>query len=274
MLKKKLSQHVEEQLRKSVFSYAIYRPESALIIAMTIIAGGMSLLNLPWFPGEWWLWLLFGVAGESLIVWSTLHDDKFYQTLLDDVIRQEFNIDKLRSSELRQKLAKAIEYHELVFKEIEREDDPVLDDYLLKMAHSLEDWIARVHHLTTGLDAYRYDPIINRDMEAVPKELEKFKHLLALQPDNPVQEELEKTIAAKQAQWDTLQKLRDTMTKAQLQLENTLSAMGTVYMQVVLLGSKEAESPRAQRLQEDMVEQVRALEDISLAMDEVYQISE
>jgi hypothetical protein len=63
------------------------------------------------------------------------------------------------------------------------------------------------------------------------------------------------------------------MAKAQLQLENTLSAMSTVYTQVVLLGAKDVNSSRAQRLQQDMTEQISALEDIGATMDEVYQMS-
>jgi hypothetical protein len=110
-------------------------------------------------------------------------------------------------------------------------------------------------------------------MELVPKELEKFNKLLARERQEAVRQELEKTVAAKEAQRDTLKNLRETMTKAQLQLENTISAMGTVYMQVVLLGAKDVESDRAQRLQADMTEQIYALEDISQAMDEVYQMS-
>jgi hypothetical protein len=63
------------------------------------------------------------------------------------------------------------------------------------------------------------------------------------------------------------------MSRANLQLENTLAAMGTVYMQVRLLGAKDVDSGRVQRLQADMSEQVSALEDVSAAMDEVYAAS-
>jgi tryptophan 2,3-dioxygenase len=107
----------------------------------------------------------------------------------------------------------------------------------------------------------------------VPKELENYEKLLDREKEGPVREELEKTVAIKRSQWDTLKNLHNTMAKAQLQLENTLSAMSTVYTQVVLLGAKDVDSSRAQRLQQDMTEQISALEDISATMDEVYQIS-
>ena len=271
MLKRKLSQEIEQKIRKSLLAYAIYRPESALVIAMTLIFTSLSALNVAWFPGEWWLWLLFGLVGEALIVLTTLRDNKFYQRLLDDMFKQTFDIAKLRNPALQQKLTKALEYHELIVKEIQREEDTVLDDYLLNMAHGVEDWIQQIYRLAQGLDAYTNDPIIARDMQSVPHELEQFKQLLAQEAQPAVQAELQKTVALKQAQLDTLQNLRDTMTRAQLQLENTLSSMGVIYTQIIQLGSREANQHRLERLQQDMAEQVRALEDVSAALDEIYQ---
>ena len=273
MNRDQLSREMQERIRKSLLSYSIYRPESAIVIALTLILTAVSLIGLPWFPGVWWRWLLFGLVGEGLIVLSTLRDQKFYNQVLDEMFTTRFDISMIRSQELRQKIAKALEYRELISKEIERKPDPVLDDYLSDTVHGLEDWIAQVYRLALGLDAYEQDKIILRDMATVPQELEKFKALLVRELGSAVQADVEKTVSLKQAQWDALRNLRDTMAKARLQLEDTLTAIGTLYMQVVLLGSKDVNSARAQRLQADMVEQVRALQDTGKAMDEVYQSS-
>ena len=148
-----------------------------------------------------------------------------------------------------------------------------MDEHLSDMARGLEDWIGQIYHLAQGLDVYRRDGVIARDMETVPEELEKFEKLLDREKEGAVRGELERTVAIKRSQWDTLKNLRETMAKAQLQLENTLSAMSTVYTQIVLLGAKDVNSSRAQRLQEDMTEQISALADIGATMDEVYQMS-
>lgn len=273
MPRRRLSEEMKQQIQKTVLSYAFFRPESALVIAITIILVGLSFLNLSWLPGEWWLWLLFGLVGEALIMLTTLRDEELYKQVLDKMFRQEFDINKLRSPDLRQKLSEALEYRGSIVKEIEREEDPVLDDYLSDMARGLEDWLAQVYRLAQGLDVYWHDPVITRDMKAVPEELEKYEKLLANEKEGSVREELEKTVAIKRSQWDTLKNLRDTIAKAQLQLENTLSSMSTVYTQVVLLGAKDVDSSRAQRLQQDMTEQIHTLEDIGATMDEVYQMS-
>jgi hypothetical protein len=273
MPRRRISEEMKQQIQKAVLSYAFFRPESAVVIAITILFVGLSLLNLSWFPGKWWLWLLFGLISEALIMLTTWRDEGLYKQVMDKMFHQEFDIKKLRSSDLRQKLSKALEYRDLIVKEIEREEEPVLDEHLSDMARGLEDWIAQVYHLAQGLDVYRRDPVIARDMETVPEELEKYEKLLTREKGGAVRGELERTVTIKRSQWDTLKNLRDTMAKAQLQLENTLAAMSTVYTQVVLLGAKDVDSSRAQRLQQDMTEQISALEDIGATMDEVYQMS-
>jgi len=47
--------------------------------------------------------------------------------------------------------------------------------------------------------------------------------------------------------------------------------MGTVYSQIMILGSRDVASGRAQRLGQDIADQVQALQDVVETMDEVYQ---
>ena len=46
--------------------------------------------------------------------------------------------------------------------------------------------------------------------------------------------------------------------------------MGTIYSQLLLVGVKDIDSGRAQRLREDITEQVKQLQDVVSSMDEVY----
>ncbi len=272
MTNRKISEEVKEKARKSVASYALYRPESAAVLAFTILMVGLSFLDLSWYPGEWWIWLLFGIVAQSTIILSTLRDDKFYADTLDELLQEqnEFEIEQLRTEKLQERIRKAQYYHRKVIQEIKREEDAV-DDYLLDMVRNFEDWITHLYHLAKGLDAYWHDPVIARDLKTVPRELKKLKQIRdEKRHDSQIQADLEKTIANKQAHWETLQKINQAMQKTELQMEDTLTAMGDFYSKIVLLGSKDADKGRAQRLQADMTEQIRALEDISHTMDEVY----
>jgi hypothetical protein len=60
------------------------------------------------------------------------------------------------------------------------------------------------------------------------------------------------------------------MERAQLQLETTLSSLGTIYSQTMLVGAKDIDSGRAKRLRQEISEEVQELDHILVAMDEVY----
>jgi hypothetical protein len=59
------------------------------------------------------------------------------------------------------------------------------------------------------------------------------------------------------------------MERVNYQLEQT-TALGTVYSQLLLVGAKDIDSGKAQRLRQDIAEQVSSLQDLSLSLDEVY----
>ena len=94
------------------------------------------------------------------------------------------------------------------------------------------------------------------------------------QEDNPeIRRQLEKTIADKERQLKTLESLEDNMQAADYQLESTISSLGTIYSQLLLVGSKDESGSKIARLQEEVSDQVHRLEDIAQAMDDVYQRS-
>ncbi|HCB48048.1 MAG TPA: hypothetical protein DEP47_00635 [Chloroflexi bacterium] len=85
-----------------------------------------------------------------------------------------------------------------------------------------------------------------------------------------VKQQIEFTMDGMQRQISTIESLEKTMDRAQLQLESTLSSLGTIYSQTMLVGAKDIDSGRAKRLRQDIREEVEELDSILLAMDEVY----
>jgi hypothetical protein len=114
------------------------------------------------------------------------------------------------------------------------------------------------------------DETLQQDLEGVEPAIESLKKRLALEDDDTVKRQISQTIAQKQIQRDNLRKLQKVMERGQFQLESTITAMGTVYSQMMLLGSRDIASGRAQRLQQDVDDQVQALQDVVHTMDEVY----
>ena len=110
------SDRMLEEVKRSVFQYALFRPESAIVIALGILCAGASLV-FPWFPGAWWLWLGFAALGEGALVLSTLKDEKFHRWVMDRIFRERFDVSRISLPELRQKAQKALDYRELIVQE-------------------------------------------------------------------------------------------------------------------------------------------------------------
>ena len=81
---------------------------------------------------------------------------------------------------------------------------------------------------------------------------------------------MQATLVSSREQWDSLRELNGRMDRADLQLDHSLASLGTVYSQMLLIGSKDVDSDRAERLRDDIRDQVLALHDITETLNEVY----
>jgi uncharacterized protein YoxC len=139
------------------------------------------------------------------------------------------------------------------------------------VSRGINTWAENVFRLASRLDAYHADRMIQDDMSAVGPAIQEWMKKLALEDDDTVKRQISQTIAQKQIQRDNLLKLKNVMEQAEAQIESTLTAMGTVYSQIMILSARDVASGRAQRLQQDVNDQVQALQDVVTTVDEVYQ---
>jgi hypothetical protein len=142
---------------------------------------------------------------------------------------------------------------------------------LQDVANQVEEWVGRIYTLARRLDAYRSDAIISADLQSVPQSIQQLQRRMAAEDDASVRREIQDTLSRRQAQLATLNSLDSTMDRAELQLENTLTALGTVYSQVLLLDARDVDSAKTQRLRDNIADQVASLQDIQSSLDEVYQ---
>jgi hypothetical protein len=176
----------------------------------------------------------------------------------------------VRDRKLRDKLGQALEYRERIDRSVRQQRESVLREHLADMAGGIDDWISQMFRLARRLDTYHEDGVIQRDLEAVPKEIDRLDARLRLETDPEVRKQMETTLASKIAQRRSLDRLEDTMERAELQTDHSLSALGTVYSQILLIGAREVDSGRTQRLREDIREQVASLQDMVDSINEVY----
>ena len=132
------------------------------------------------------------------------------------------------------------------------------------------DWIANMVALARRIDIFRSDAIIQHDLRTVPEEIRRLEGRLNLERDPHVREQMQATLISSREQGDSLRELKGRMDRADLQLDHSLASLGTVYLQMLLIGSKDVDSDRTERLRDDIRYQVLALHDITESLNEVY----
>lgn len=268
MAKGSFQDELEKKATRTLLTRAVYRWESAVIIALTLI---LYVLVKPTFPfWQQWFWLVLGALGEIGLVWTSLTDPEFRARAVGEMFREKFNARSIRNAELRKRVERAVEYRDRIDQVISKARDGVLREHLRDVSRGVNNWGENIFRLASRLDGYLSDEMIRQDRATVDPAIEDLKKRLALEDDDTVRRQISQAIAQKQIQRDNLKKLENTMEQAQFQLESTLTAMGTVYSQIMLLNARDVASGRAQRLQQDVNDQVQALQDVVSSVDEVY----
>lgn len=259
---------LEERAWRAMVTYALFRWESGALIALTILLTYFYPRPFPWWPV--WGWLLLGGIAEALIIWTSLTDARTGQQVVADMLRERYNPRTVHTKIYRHQVERALTYRRRIEEVIESGPAGVLRDHLGDKLGQLETWLEYIYRLARRLDRYANDDLIEEDRQAVRGDLRELQGRLRREDSADLRAEIEQAIEQKQKQWDTLELLQDMMEKAAFQLETTVSALGTVYSQMQLIGARKAEGDRAERLREDITDQVNSLQDLLTTMDEVY----
>jgi hypothetical protein len=273
MAKSGIQQELEQKATRAILTRSIYRWESAVIISLTLGLSLFTMVGVVPVPDfwQWWFWVVLGGLGEVALVWSSLKDPEFRARAVAEMFREKFNAREIRNTKLRAQVDKALEYRDRIDEAIEQGREGVLREHLLDASRGINQWLENLFRLARRLDAYEADAMIHQDISAVQPAIESLKKRLSTEDDDTVKRQISQAIAQRQIQGDNLNKLQNVMERAELQLESTITAMGTVYSQVMILGSRDVASGRAGRLQQDIADQVQSLQDVVKTLDEVYQ---
>ena len=106
----------------------------------------------------------------------------------------------------------------------------------------------------------------------MPREIEQLTAQRKIESNPTTQAQLDQVLASKRKQWRSLTDLDARMTQATLQLEQSLTALATIYSQIQLIDAQDVSSGRAERLQADISEQVAQLNDLVSSINEVYDL--
>jgi hypothetical protein len=259
---------IEQEARQALLQNAIFRLESAVMLGGTILASVFLPNAIPFIP--WWVWPVIGVVGEAAVIVSSLTDKAEVEKVMETLFREKYSTGGIRDRDLRGKLAEAEQYRTRIQQLTAQQRKGVLRDRMVETTSQIYDWIANMVTLARRVDAFRADEIIKRDLAAVPKEIKELQARQTLERDERVRQQIAATLESKRQFAENLGELTNRMQRADLQLDHSLAALGTVYSQLLLIGSKDVDSTRAESLRTDIRDEVAALQDIVESLNEVY----
>jgi predicted RNase H-like nuclease (RuvC/YqgF family) len=262
---------LEEKVKRKILEYSFYRPESAIIIAGTLIFAAIdALFNPGWLPHPL-ITILLGTAAEAALMYVNMKDPSTAQKVVEDMFRTDFDPNRLNNGNLQKKINTALDYRSRIEAAIQSQAEGVLKNNLTSTAEQIDDWLENIYSLAQRLDNHdRERDLLHRDYKHATQRIQELEKKLQREKDTAVSNQIELTLGSLRRQVETIESLDNTMKRAELQMDTTLSALGTIYSQAMLVDAKDIDRGRAQRLQQEIAEEVTDLSDILSAMDDVY----
>jgi hypothetical protein len=263
-----LRESLRQRALRGMLESAIFDWKGAIIVALTLLLSVFAPRILPGW--QWWYWVIGGAVAWGALIASMLTDPAFGAQVVADMLRQELDPGRLQNKETQAKINQALQYRQRIAEAFARARTNILPDDLKGLENQIDEWLAHMYTLAERIDTYESEAIIQRDQRTVPQAIQNLQAQLKTERNPAVIEQIQQTLQAKQQQLNSLKMLEGTIHKAQLQMDSTVTALGTVYSQLLLVGVKDIDSGRARRMREEVTEQVNQLQDLVSSVDEVY----
>ena len=187
------------------------------------------------------------------------------------MLKNEFKPERLKDKKLQQRINEALDYRSRIEKGIRERSDSVLKDELTETAGQIDDWLENIYDLARRIDRYQQEhKILHRDRVRAESRVKQLQADFNAAKNPAVKEQIQTTLTSLQRQLQTLETLAGTIKRARLQLENSLTHLGTIYSQTMLVDAKDIDRGSARRLRLEIADEVTELNDLLLSMDEVY----
>lgn len=247
---------------------ALKSPVSILIASAALILVGLGI-RVPVLDWPSAAWLLPLLPAWLVAVWNKFADKTEAELAEIDARREQYDLIQVQNSHLRDVARRAIDYRDRIDQLVQKAGDGALSVRLRDVSNRVEEWVGRIFTLSQRVDAYRSNPVIQADLKGIPNSIGQLKFRMTHETDPTVKAEMGNAITQRQNQLTMLESLDNTMDRAELQLENALTALGTVYSQMLLIDARDINSGRTERLSESINEQMAGLNDVIGAMNDL-----
>lgn len=216
-----------------------------------LVAASVALVRFDRIP-IWLPWLV-ALGGGIWLVWQQFNSG---QAETDSAGRVNAYLDQ------------ALAYKKQIDQTIRTAAQQHNSAHLQQLGLQIEHWTNAIQDLVHRIDSLQRDELIRRDIKAVPAAIADLEARLSGESDPMIRAQLERTLANRRKQLVSLEQLQNTIKRAEIQIESTLSLLGTIYSQI-LTGQSTSHVADYSRLSVEVDEEVRLLQDQLEALREV-----
>lgn len=215
----------------------------------------VGLAGLTFFlPVLWWLpWLVSVGWGISLLAHQVFGGN-------------EAEVDN--RGQLQVYLDRALTYRAQINSTIKASVEKSDRARLGQLSIQINSWVEAIQKLVERIASLQQNPLILQDRVEVPKAIENLKSRLVSETDLATRVQLEQALINYGKQIAALEELQITIERAEIQVESTLSLLGTIYSQILTSQSTHHVADYS-KLSADVDEQVHLLQDHLEALREV-----
>ena len=216
-----------------------------------LVAVSMAVVRVERIP-IWLPWLI-ALGGGIWLIWQQF---QYYQTAAGETGRAKAYLNQ------------ALAYKKQIDQAIRATAQQRNSAHLQQLGLQIEHWTRAIQDLAQRIDNLQRDRLIRRDIKAVPAAIADVEARLKREVDSTTRAQLERTLANRRKQLASLEQLQQTIQRAEIQIESTLSLLGTIYSQI-LTGQSTSHVADYSRLSTEVDEEVRLLQDQLEALREV-----
>lgn len=237
------------------------------MFAVMLFLAMINAVTSPDFP-----WAIFPIGAMMISVLVTASKIFLAGDGMDDASGRATHSQETargaHGSEASARLAQAQAYKRQIDALVNATSDPLRKDKLRELADQVAAWVKEVEAMAHRIEEFNRNEVIQNDLVAVPKAIKKLTAQLATETDPNVRASIERTLAARADQMQSLQKLQSLTRQAEVQLENTVAALGAIYSQALAMQSTDRAADYS-HLSAEVDEQSRMLKDQLEALEEV-----
>lgn len=252
-----LRAEIHKKASAAYVQYAIFRWESATVLAGTLLLTALLPSPFPWWPI--WAWPLSGVVALAAVVYSSLTDPETSAKVLWQLLRQERNPELIEDAQLRERVEVAFTYQRRIEADVLRARGAV-EAQMESIAVQFARWIDQLFRLARYIDTYQRDYRLEERRKELPGQIESLMARRKFERNPDILKRLDKSMEELGRAWQTLGSLEAQMKQGPPTLERHLAAMARVYSEIRLLAEQgnlvEGQPARVQALIQEYIDQL------------------